>query len=398
MPRAPHPTASPRALLLPLYLPALILAFADGLLVPVLPLFADGLTASYALVGMALAADAIGTLLADLPAGVLLRRLDRRGAMMLGAGILGAATGLLVLVGGIGALVLLRGVAGIGVALYSISLHASIAEVTRGGNRGRAVALFGGIRRAGAFAGPAVGGFVAGAFGADAVFLVYAALAATIVPLAWAFVDPGRPAGGPAPRPALGPVLRDRGRLLAVAGGGQLLAQAIRAGRRILIPLYGASVLGLGVESIGIILSVAAFVDVALFYPAGMLMDRRGRKWAIVPSFVLQGIGMALVPLAGGFVGLMAATALIGFGNGLGSGTMMTLGADLAPAHALGEFLGLWRLIGDGGFTLGPLLVGGLASVVGLPGAAVATAVVGFGAAATFAWGVPETLRGDAGT
>lgn len=397
MPRPPEPSASPRALLLPLYLPALILAFADGLLVPVLPLFANGLTSSYALVGVALAADALGTLMADLPAGVLLRRLDRRGAMALGAAVIAGATGLLVVVGGIGALVLLRVVAGIGVALFSISLHASIAEVTRGANRGRAVALFGGIRRAGAFAGPAAGGLVAGTFGTDAVFLLFAALAGAIVPIAWAFVAAGRSAGHAGARPALGPMIREQGRTLAVAGGGQLLAQAIRAGRRILIPLYASSVLGLGVESIGIILSVAAFADVALFYPAGMLMDRRGRKWAIVPSFVLQGIGMALVPLAGGFVGLLAATTLIGFGNGLGSGTMMTLGADLAPPHALGEFLGVWRLIGDGGFTVGPLLVGGLASLAGLPGAAVATALVGFGAAATFAWGVPETLERDAG-
>jgi MFS family permease len=381
-----------RALFLPIYLPSLILSFCDGLLVPVLPLFANSLTPSFALVGAALAADAIGTLVADLPAGVMLRRLDRRGAMVLGVALVALATGLLVTVSGIWLLVAFRALAGIGAALWNISRHAHITEVTHGADRGRAVALFGGIRRAGAFAGPAVGGLIAGAYGSDGVFLLFAFLAALVLPLAWAFVDPQRSEGLAAAAPSLGPVLREQGRVLVVAGSGQLLAQAIRAGRRILIPLYGASVLGLSVEAIGIVLSVAALVDVALFYPAGMLMDRRGRKWAIVPSFVLQGLGMALIPFASGFVGLLLATSLIGLGNGLGSGTMMTLGADLAPRHALGEFLGVWRLIGDAGFTVGPLLVGGLASLVGLPGAAVATAAVGFAAAATFACGVPETL------
>lgn len=377
---------------MPIYLPSLVLSFCDGLLVPVLPLFANSLTPSFALVGAALAADAIGTLVADLPAGVMLRRLDRRGAMLLGVALVALATGLLVTVSGIWLLVALRALAGIGAALWNISRHAHITEVTHGADRGRAVALFGGIRRAGAFAGPAVGGLVAGAYGSDGVFLLFAVLAALVLPLAWAFVDPQRMEGLAAAPPALGPVLRKQGRVLIVAGTGQLLAQAIRAGRRILIPLYGASVLGLSVEAIGVVLSVAALVDVALFYPAGILMDRRGRKWAIVPSFVLQGLGMALIPFASGFVGLLLATSLIGLGNGLGSGTMMTLGGDLAPREALGEFLGVWRLIGDAGFTVGPLLVGGLASVAGLPGAAVATAAVGFAAAATFAWGVPETL------
>lgn len=392
MPRAPDLPSSFRALFLPIYLPSLVLAFCDGLLVPVLPLFANNLTPSFALIGAALAADAVGTLVADVPAGVLLRRLDRRGAMVLGVGVVALATGLLVIVSGIWLLVAFRVLAGIGAALWNISRHAHIAEVTRGADRGRVVALFGGIRRAGAFAGPAVGGVVAGAYGSDGVFLLFAVLAGTVLPLAWLFVDPQRAAGMAVARPSLGPVLREQGRVLAVAGTGQLLAQAIRAGRRILIPLYGASVLGLSVEAIGIVVSVAALVDAALFYPAGLLMDRRGRKWAIVPSFVLQGLGMALIPLATGFLGLLLATSLIGLGNGLGSGTMMTLGADLAPRDALGEFLGIWRLIGDAGFTVGPLLVGGLATFVGLPGAAVATAAVGFAAAATFAWGVPETL------
>ena len=65
---------------------------------------------------------------------------------------------------------------------------------------------------------------------------------------------------------------------------------------------------------------------------------------------------MALIPLTGSFAALLAATSLIGFGNGLGSGTMLTLGADLAPpkGEGMGAFLGLWRLIGDTGHTSAP--------------------------------------------
>ena len=171
------------------------------------------------------------------------------------------------------------------------------------------------------------------------------------------------------------------------------MAQAIRAGRKIVIPLYGATALGLDVQQVGWIVSLAAAFDVSLFPVAGWIMDRFGRKWAIVPSFALQALGMALVPLTAGLLGLAAAASLIGLGNGLGSGTMMTLGADLAPRQAVGEFLGVWRLIGDGGAMGGPVLVGAVADVVSLPLATLAIAAVGAGAAFTFAFGVPETLR-----
>ena len=87
------------------------------------------------------------------------------------------------------------------------------------------------------------------------------------------------------------------------------------------------------------------------------------------------------------------ATCVIGFGNGIGSGTMMTLGADLAPREATGEFLGVWRLIGDVGSTGGPLVVGGIADLVGLTLSALTLSGVGVLAAATLMLFVRETLK-----
>ena len=72
---------------------------------------------------------------------------------------------------------------------------------------------------------------------------------------------------------------------------------------------------------------------------------------------------------------------------------MMTLGADLAPEGAVGEFLGAWRLIGGSGASSGPLLVGVVADLLGLTLAPLVVAAVGGLAALTFATRVPETLR-----
>ena len=92
-------------------------------------------------------------------------------------------------------------------------------------------------------------------------------------------------------------------------------------------------------------------------------------------------------------MGLLLATSLIGLSNGLGSGSMMTLGADLAPREAMGEFLGVWRLIGDVGHSGSPLVVGYVADMMDLPSAARVMAGIGILAAGTFAFLVPETHR-----
>jgi len=68
-----------------------------------------------------------------------------------------------------------------------------------------------------------------------------------------------------------------------------------------------------------------------VFYPAGKLMDRKGRQWVAVPSTLIMGTAMVLIPLSTGFVSLMLAALLIGFGNGISSGLNMTLGADFSP-------------------------------------------------------------------
>lgn len=380
------------------YLPSVVLAFAEGMLVPVLPLYVADLGAGFALVGLALAAESIGMLLGDLPAGSLLRRFDRKAMMLTGVAVVGVSVALVPLFGSVLMVVALRLVAGLGAALWGLSRHAYLTESVDAAARGRSIAAFGGAQRIGMLVGPAVGGMVAAAFGFGAAFVAFGVVAVLAFTLCLAFLEP-RPAATLEPRKRLGhraalrQVLVQQRRLLVVAGTGQLMAQMIRSGRRIVLPLYGAAALGLDVQAIGWVLSIAAAFDVVMFPLAGVLMDRWGRKYAIVPCFAIQALGMALVPLAGGFAGLALAGAVIGFGNGIGSGTMMTLASDLAPRDTMGEFLGVWRLIGDAGGMGGPVAVGAIADLVTLTSATLVIAIIGFGAAAVFAWGVPETLR-----
>lgn len=385
------------ALMLPVYVPSFLLAFTQGLLIPTLPLYATTFGVSFSLVSLAVAARGIGTLAMDLPSGVMLERLGSRKVMLLGVGVACVSLTLMGIIESFPVLVLLRLLSGGGAAMWMLSRMAHISDVIPLEVRGRALSAFGGVSRIGVFASPAIGGFVGATFGLRTPFLLAAALAGVAFLITLRYVPESRaPAQTAHRRPhwrTMAQIVGTYRRDLLAAGSAQILAQMIRAGREIIVPLYGATVLGLDVAAVGVIITVSAAIDMSLFGIAGLLQDRMGRKWASVPSMIILGIGMGLVPLTGGYVSLMAAAAIMGLGNGLGSGTMMTLGSDLAPRDAMGEFLGLWRLIGDGGNTGGPLVVGAVADLTGLGLAAIVLAGVGALAAANLAWFVPETRR-----
>jgi hypothetical protein len=105
-------------------------------------------------------------------------------------------------------------------------------------------------------------------------------------------------------------------------------------------------------------------------------------------------LGLALLPLVAGFYSLLAVAALLGFANGIGTGVVMIIGADLARASGRhGQFLGLWRLIGDVGISGAPLLVGTIVNGAGLAAASLTVAGLGVGGALVMAFVVVETLR-----
>ena len=400
MPRpSPLDTIRRDPLVLPFYLPALIISFSNGLLMPVLPLYARSFGVSYGLIGLVLAGESFGKVLSDLPAGMLLRRMGTKRGALLGIACIALSTVALFWARSIPEALIYRLVAGFGTALYTVSRHSYIAGATVVANRGKAIALFGGIFRTGRFAGPALGGIVAAAYGLRVPFVLVGGAAAVALVIVAAFLRTG-PAAPEAEQPVSGSpyahfrvALKARYRVLATAGTAHVLAQTIRAGRTIIIPLYAADVVGLDVRAIGYIVSVSSAVDMAFFLPAGLIMDRLGRKFAIVPSFLLQAIGMSAVPLTGSFWSLLVVASTIGVGNGLGSGTMMTLGADLSPGNAREEFLGIWWLVGDLGGISGPLVVGGVAELFVLQTAIWVVSGVGLLAAAVFLFFVPETLR-----
>src|SRR5215218_2242636 len=381
---------------MPVYAPAALLAFGQGMLLTMLPLYAESLGTSYGIAGLIVAAAALGTLITDVPAGAMLTRIGLRRAMLVGSLLVSLSTMALALSDPVWLIVSLRALAGVGTALWGLSRHAFITSAVHPAERGRAISVFGGINRIGVLAGPAVGGLLVSAAGFDVGFIVAGLMsgAALLVAMKYITVDThdARAVSGRDRWSLVRKVMKENRRDLGAAGLAQTFAQMIRAGRQFIIPVYGSVVIGLSAAEIGVIMTVATILDVAMFVPAGILMDRWGRKTASVPSFAIMAIGIALIPLTSTYAELLVAACIIGLGNGIGSGSMMTLGADLAPRGATGEFLGIWRLIGDAGGFLGPIAVGAIAASTSLSGSAYLLSLIGFSATLTLAFLVKETI------
>jgi len=103
-----------------------------------------------------------------------------------------------------------------------------------------------------------------------------------------------------------------------------------------------------------------------VFYPAGKVMDKYGRMWVAVPCTLLMGLSLLAMPFTSAPVAFVIAALVLGFGNGIGSGIVMTLAADASPVNGRTRFLGLWRLMSDIGASGGPALIAGITGLASL--------------------------------
>jgi MFS family permease len=112
---------------------------------------------------------------------------------------------------------------------------------------------------------------------------------------------------------------------------------------------------------------------------------------------LVMAAGMFCLPLAHGATTLLIAALMLGLGNGIGSGMIMTLGADYSPAVGRAQFLGVWRLFADLGSTSGPALLSAATAAFSLAAGIVCIGVVALAAAGVLWHFVPRTARRPSG-
>lgn len=395
-PPSAHDTATEptvRSLATSVYLPTLIFAVGQGAVVPVVALAARDVGASVALAGLAVALRGIGVMAFDVPAGKLVARIGERRAMLVATGILVAS-----LVGAVASpsplpFAASMFVMGCGWSIWLLARLTYVSDVIPAHLRGRALSTLGGVQRIGGFVGPFLGAVAVTAAGIDGAYYVHIALAVVGCAVLYLVPDP-HPSTPPTGHPPMrvGAIGREHRQTFLTAGVAAAAVGVLRASRQVVLPLWADSI-GLDAAQVSIIFGMSAALDMTLFYPAGAVSDRWGRKAVAIPCLSLMATGLLLVPFTGSFWSLAAVGLLLGFGNGLGSGIVMTLGSDFAPAVGRAEFLGVWRLVSDVGTAGGPLAVAGIETVASLATASVSVGAIGLAGALLVLIRVPEPLH-----
>lgn len=142
----------------------------------------------------------------------------------------------------------------------------------------------------------------------------------------------------------------------------------LRGGLEIIVPLKGDKI-GMSSERIGMAVTVSGAFD-ALFFPmSGYLGDKYGRRVPAAVANLVMAVGFGVLSISvqskvrqlhDDTIVLFIGSAIIGAGNGVSSGIVMTMGADLAPydlARA-STFIARWRMLAQFGTFVAPLFVG----------------------------------------
>jgi MFS family permease len=381
-----------RDIALPAYGPSVVSAIGHGAVMPILALRARELGADVSTAALVVALLGIGSLIASLPAGALVARIgERRVLTVVGCldAVVMAAAALTESVLALGVAVTLSGMTW---TAFLMARQGFMIDAVPYAYRARAMSMLGGSMRVGVLVGPLLGAGLIEVGDLTWVFWLAAAMSLVSALLALTMPDFGSESRKQVTEHlSVLSVLRAHRRVLLTLGVAVVIIAASRSLRTVLLPLWAEHV-GLSASTTSLIFAVAAAIDIAFFFPGGWLMDTRGRFVVAVPVVASTAVACMLLPLATTAATVAAVMVLIAAGNGLGSGIVMTLGADTAPVDGRAQYLGGWRLCGDIGVSGGPVLVGALAAVAPL---GVACVVLGVLAAAGTVWVGYWTRRVD---
>jgi MFS family permease len=370
---------------------AFSVAVGFGIVAPAIPLFASRFGVGKAAAASVISAFAFMRFVSALGAGRLVDRFGERRCLATGIGVVATSSALAGLASSYSQLIVLRGIGGIGSALFSVGAASLLFRVVPSEQRGRATSLWYGGFLIGGITGPAFGGAIATA-SIRAPFFIYAGTLAVAGSIAMIALR-STPLADPADRTAagrvrLGTALRNSSYRAALAANFAD-GWAVMGVRSALLPLFVKEGLHRGVVWTGIGFFVVAGVNALVLLPAGAWSDRYGRKPLLVSGLVLSAVSLLVLGSLQTLPGYLVALVLLGLGSGL---------LDVAPAAVVGDIsagrggtvVAAYQMSGDAGVVAGPVIAGRLADVTSYGVAFGATSGV-LGAAAVLALIAPET-------
>jgi MFS family permease len=376
---------------------AVAVAVGFGVVAPAIPQFARSFGVGKTAAGAVISAFALMRFVSALGGGRLVDAVGERKVLASGIGVVAVSTGLAGLSQNYPQLLLLRGVGGIGSAMFTIAATALLFRVVDNSSRGRANGLFQSGFLIGGLLGPLAGGFLTD-YSLRLPFYVYAVSLVAAGSIGAVFLSAAR-------------LRSDAGADDAVPAGEQTsLRQAwsnssYRAavvvnfaigwaffGVRIsLVPLFVVEALHEGSKWVGVGFLLASLTQVVGLSLAGRFVDRSGRRPAMIAGTAVAGGALGLLAVSSTLPMFLVAMTALGAGGAFVSTAPGAVVGDIMTGRG-GRVVAVFQMASDAGVITGPLAAGWLADQWSFSAAFGACAAVLF-VAMVFAVRMPETLR-----
>jgi len=356
---------------LSIYVPSFFIFLGMSIVSPILPLYAETFNVSYTLVSLAISMYAFGRFLADLPVGMVADRFGRKPLMIIGTLLLAATAFMNALARNFWEFLFYRLIQGFGSSMWMTSRTTMLADILKPEERGRIMSYFQAFMLLGSSAGPTVGGIVATIWGIRAPFYFYAStgLISLIITVIWIKETEGIHRRHDSSQRFSSQTIK---RLLAnrsysMACLATFTVFFMRTGiRSTMIPLYADSVLGLDTTTIGMVISYATITNLIMAIPMGHAIDYFGRKLPIISSLTITALSSLAFPNTSNYFQMSLAAVLLGVGTTGAGQAPLALATDATIDEPHGLSMGLYRLFGDIGFVVGPIILGVIADGYGL--------------------------------
>lgn len=384
---------------------ACILIFVNqlgfGSIVPVVPLYAQEFGVSATAIGLTIAIYGAARFLMNVPTAQIADRFGRRMALASGGAITVAGNLVCALADSYWLFLGGRFIAGAGAAMVITGTQIVVSDLSVISNRGRMMAIYQGTFLFAVGLGPLPGGFLAEYFSLSTPFIMYSILGSVVAILAWARIPETRGLGADGKvSKGSGMPLRKQLSVLTSQLGFVLVAIVsftaffARTGAIFtLIPTLGSNKLDMSPGQIGIGLALISIVGLILAYPSGMLVDRFGRKSVIVPSTLFSGASLVMFALAPSLVWFFIACFTWAIAMGVSGPAPAAYAVDTAPPGMTASAMGMYRMLADAGYVVGPLTLGFAADILSTEAALYMTGGLVVVAGIVFGILAPETYR-----
>ena len=364
-------------------------ALGYGVVAPVIPQFALEFGVSTFAASAIVSAFALMRLVGAPLAGWVVARIGERTTYTTGLLIVAASTGAAAFAADYPQFLVLRGVGGLGSAMFTVAATALLVEASPPSARARVASVNAAGFLLGGLLGPVLGGVVA-TFGIRAPFIFYfftLVAAAIVVTIALRSkharaVRPD-PSGQGAATLSFGAALRIpmyRSLLLSVFAFGWS-SFGVRVS---LIPIFVAVTFSGGATEAAWVLAAYAAGNAVLIFPSGRWSDSIGRRPLLIAGMTILAVSNLAFPFAGTMWMAMAAMLVAGMGSALANPGQQAVLADVLAARRGPMVVSAYSMASDLGGVLGPMIAGAIVDAAGfgwafgLTAALLASAAVGW--------------------